>query len=300
MNQPRLPATAASGTSAIEPQALSALHDFVRRYPRLFVLTGAGISIDSGIPGYRDENGEWKRSPPITLQEFLGAEHSRKRYWARSMIGWPVVADAAPNAAHRALAQLEAAGHVETLVTQNVDGLHQRAGSTDVIELHGSIGGVTCLDCGAQHARAAIQHTLEAENPALLEASAEPAADGDAHLEWHDLDTFRVPPCPTCGGLLKPSVVFFGENVPRERVESAGRALEAADAVLVVGSSLMVYSGYRFCVWAGKAGKPVAAINLGKTRADPLLALKVAAPCADALTALAAKLVTVAGARPGA
>jgi NAD-dependent SIR2 family protein deacetylase len=133
---------------------------------------------------------------------------------------------------------------------------------------------------------------LEADNPALLEASAEPAADGDAHLEWHALETFRIPACPACGGLLKPSVVFFGENVPRERVETAGHALEAADAVLVVGSSLMVYSGYRFCVWAGKAGKPVAAINLGKTRADPLLALKIAAPCSEMLTALAAALAS--------
>jgi NAD-dependent SIR2 family protein deacetylase len=287
MNELQLPVT-----PAIEPHALAALHEFVERHPRLFVLTGAGISTDSGIPGYRDENGEWKRSPPITLQEFLGSEHSRKRYWARSMIGWPVVADAAPNAAHRALAQMEAAQHVETLVTQNVDGLHQRAGSTDVIELHGSIGGVTCLDCGTPHARFSIQRMLEADNPALLEASAEPAADGDAHLEWHALETFRIPACPACGGLLKPSVVFFGENVPRERVETAGRALEAADAVLVVGSSLMVYSGYRFCVWAGKAGKPVAAINLGKTRADPLLALKIAAPCSEMLTALAAALAS--------
>ncbi|HXZ06760.1 MAG TPA: NAD-dependent protein deacetylase [Paraburkholderia sp.] len=287
MNELPLPAT-----PAIEPHALASLHDFVQRHPRLFVLTGAGISTESGIPGYRDENGEWKRSPPITLQEFLGSEHSRKRYWARSMIGWPVVADAAPNAAHRALAQMEASQHVETLVTQNVDGLHQRAGSTDVIELHGSIGGVTCLDCGTPHTRASIQRTLAADNPALLDTHAEPAADGDAHLEWHDLDSFRIPACPACGGLLKPSVVFFGENVPRERVESAGRALEAADAVLVVGSSLMVYSGYRFCVWAEKAGKPIAAINLGKTRADSLLALKIAAPCSDMLTALATRLAS--------
>ena len=191
----------------------------MRRHPRLFVLSGAGISTDSGIPGYRDENGEWKRSPPITLQEFLGSLASRQRYWARSMIGWPVVAEAQPNAAHRALARLEAAGHVPTLVTQNVDGLHQRAGSSDVIELHGSIGAVTCLDCGTRHARATIQQTLEADNPALLDVVAEPAADGDAHLEWHDLGGFRIPACPNCGGLLKPSVVFFGENVPRVTVD---------------------------------------------------------------------------------
>ena len=274
----------------IETPALDDLHDFVQRHPRLFVLSGAGISTDSGIPGYRDENGEWKRSPPITLQEFLGSLASRQRYWARSMIGWPVVAQAKPNDAHRALARLEAAAHVPTLVTQNVDGLHQRAGSSDVIELHGSIGAVTCLDCGTRHARSTIQQTLEADNPALLDVVAEPAADGDAHLEWHDLGGFRIPACPNCGGQLKPSVVFFGENVPRATVDDATRALEAADAMLVVGSSLMVYSGYRFCVWAQQMGKPIAAINLGRTRADPLLALKVAAPCAETLTALAARL----------
>jgi NAD-dependent SIR2 family protein deacetylase len=274
----------------IEPDALAALKDFVERYPRLFVLTGAGISTDSGIPGYRDEDGAWKRSQPITLQEFLGSIASRQRYWARSTVGWPVVAQAEPNAAHRALAQLEAADHVSWLVTQNVDGLHQRAGSSDVIELHGSIGEVTCLDCGTHHARASIQQRLIDDNPALLDVIAEPAADGDAHLEWHDLGSFRIPDCPNCGGLLKPAVVFFGENVPKTRVEEASHALDAADAMLVVGSSLMVYSGYRFCVWAQKLGKPIAAINLGRTRADPLLSLKVAAPCGDALTALAASL----------
>jgi NAD-dependent SIR2 family protein deacetylase len=273
-----------------EPQTLDALHEFVVRHPRLFVLTGAGISTASGIPGYRDDNGDWKRSPPITLQEFLGPQTSRQRYWARSMVGWPVVAQARPNAAHVALARLEAAGHVDTLVTQNVDGLHQRAGSRDVIELHGSIGEVVCLDCGTPHTRASVQQTLEADNPALLDASAEPAADGDAHLEWHALDTFRIPVCTHCGGMLKPAVVFFGESVPRERVDGAMRALEAADAMLVVGSSLMVYSGYRFCVHAHKLGKPLAAINLGRTRADPLLALKIASPCAEVLTGLAARL----------
>ena len=277
-------------SALVDAPMLADLYDFVQRHPRLFVLTGAGISTDSGIPGYRDENGAWKRSPPITLQEFLGSVAARQRYWARSTVGWPVVADAQPNDAHRALAQLEAARYVPTLVTQNVDGLHQRAGSNEVIELHGGINGVTCLDCGAQHARAAIQHALVADNPGLLDAIAEPAADGDAHLEWHDLDGFRIPPCPVCGGLLKPSVVFFGENVPRERVALATAALEAADAMLVVGSSLMVYSGYRFCVWAQKMGKPIAALNLGRTRADPLLSLKVEAPCAPTLTALAERL----------
>ncbi|SIT34995.1 NAD-dependent protein deacetylase [Paraburkholderia ribeironis] len=273
-----------------ESHTLDDLHRFVQRYPRLLVLTGAGISTDSGIPGYRDDNGAWKRSPPITLQEFLGTLAMRQRYWARSMIGWPVVERAQPNAAHTALVRLEAAGHVPTLVTQNVDGLHQRAGSREVIELHGGIDGVTCLDCGMQHTRASIQRTLEANNPALLSVSADTAADGDAHLEWHDLGAFRIPACSNCGGLLKPAVVFFGESVPKERIEAASQALDAADALLVVGSSLMVYSGYRFCVWAHKQGKPVAAINLGRTRADPLLSLKIAAPCADTLTSLAGRL----------
>ncbi|WP_321883210.1 NAD-dependent protein deacetylase [Paraburkholderia bannensis] len=281
---------AAPAPATLEPAALDALHEFVERHPRLFVLTGAGISTDSGIPGYRDDNGAWKRSPPITLQEFLGSESWRRRYWARSMIGWPTVGLAQPNGAHRALAQLDAAQRVGALVTQNVDGLHQRAGSRDVIELHGSIGHVHCLDCGAQYTRASIQPELVARNPAVAGALAEPAADGDAHLDFDGANAFDIPACAACGGMLKPSVVFFGENVPRERVAAASAALDAADAVLVVGSSLMVYSGYRFCAWAQQRGKPVAAINLGKTRADPLLALKVVAPCAATLEALVARL----------
>ncbi len=284
------PLIAVNPAAAPDPAALDALQDFVERHPRLFVLTGAGISTDSGIPGYRDDNGAWKRSPPITLQEFLGSESWRRRYWARSMIGWPTVGLAQPNGAHRALAQLDAAGRVGALVTQNVDGLHQRAGSRDVIELHGSIGHVHCLDCGAQYTRASLQPQLVARNPAVAGALAEPAADGDAHLDFDGANAFDIPACEACGGMLKPSVVFFGENVPRERVAAASAALDAADAVLVVGSSLMVYSGYRFCAWAQQRGKPVAAINLGKTRADPLLALKVAAPCAATLEALVARL----------
>ncbi len=275
---------------AADPAALDALHAFVERHPRLFVLTGAGISTDSGIPGYRDRNGQWMRSPPIQYQEFVGSESARRRYWARSMLGWPVVGRARPNAAHRAIARLGAAGRIGGLVTQNVDGLHQRAGSRGVIELHGGIDGVSCLDCGAHHARAAIQHTLEADNPALLAYEAVPLADGDAQLELDTLDGFRVPACPICAGMLKPAVVFFSENVPRERVAAATRALDEADAMLVVGSSLMVYSGYRFCVWAGERDKPVAALNLGRTRADALLALKVEAACGATLEALLARL----------
>jgi len=269
---------------------LSALGDFVRRHPRLFVLTGAGISTDSGIPGYRDANGQWQRSQPIALQAFLGSHAARQRYWARSMIGWPVAAGAHPNPAHYALVELERLGHVTKLVTQNVDGLHQRAGSHDVIELHGSIGGAVCLSCGMRHDRADVQQWLVDRNGALRDAIAEPAADGDAHFESPLFAQFRVPACERCDGLLKPDLVFFGESVPRERVDAARSALEQSDAVLVVGSSLTVFSGYRFCVWAGQMGKPVAAVNLGVTRADPMLTLKVERSCAEALSELAGQM----------
>lgn len=282
------PAACAAVADGAQADSINALCDFVSRYRRLFVLTGAGVSTASGIPGYRDANGDWMRAQPIQLQAFLGSEAARRRYWARSMVGWPLLSNAQPNAAHQALAALEAAGCIARLVTQNVDGLHQRAGSANVIELHGSIDRVGCLACGAEHARETIQHMLAHDNPALIDAVAAPSADGDAHLEWHALDTFQVPACPHCGGMLKPSVVFFGENVPHARVDAATQALEAADAMLVVGSSLMVYSGYRFCVRAERAGMPIACVNLGRTRADALLALKVQAPCGEALTALAA------------
>jgi NAD-dependent SIR2 family protein deacetylase len=254
------------------------------------VLSGAGISTDSGIPGYRDEDGQWNRPSPVQWRDFLRTEATRQRYWARSMVGWLLMARAEPNAAHRALGQLEISGRVEQLVTQNVDGLHQRAGSSAVIELHGNIGHVICLGCGAQYSRASIQRTLEQDNPQFRGVIAAAAPDGDADVEARDVDAFRVPGCARCNGMLKPDVVFFGENVPRQRVEAAASALEQSDAMLVIGSSLMVYSGFRFCEWAQRMGKPIAAINLGRTRADHLFALKVKVPCADALTSLVARL----------
>ncbi|MEJ2768701.1 NAD-dependent protein deacetylase [Mycetohabitans sp. B46] len=266
--------------------SLRALAGFVLAHPRLFVLTGAGISTASGIPDYRDANGERKGRAPILLQEFLRSPTARRRYWARSALGWKVLAQAEPNAAHHALARLEALGRVERLVTQNVDGLHRRTGQAGTIELHGNIGRAVCVSCSRVHARAALQQRLEADNPILQTLSANAAPDGDADLESIDFDTIRVPVCDHCQGMLKPDVVFFGEGVPRERVDAAQAALARADAVLVVGSSLMVYSGYRFCVQAVRAGKPIAALNLGRTRADPLLALKVTLPCDQALLSL--------------
>ena len=269
------------------------LHAFVQRHSRLFVLTGAGVSADSGIPHYRDEDGHWKRRAPVMLQDFLRSEATRQRYWARSMIGWPVVARAQPNAAHVALASLEAMQRFNLLVTQNVDGLHQRAGSSDVIELHGNIGRVICLGCGSAQARETVQRTLAEQNPAFVDAVAQTAPDGDADLEHCGLDAFSVPQCGYCGSMLKPDVVFFGEGVPRTRVDVARAALEEADAMLVVGSSLMVYSGYRFCEHARELGKPIAAINRGRTRADHLFTLKVEHGCGDVLTDLVETLSAV-------
>lgn len=262
----------------------SSLVDFISAHPRLFVLTGAGISTGSGIPSYRDAAGNWQRAQPITHQQFVGNASMRRRYWARSMLGWPVIAGARANAAHRALARMQQHGCVSRLVTQNVDGLHQTAGSTGVVELHGNLHNVICLDCGGAESRAAVQMLLEHGNPGLVAIAAETAPDGDARLE-HGYDDFNIPPCPGCGGTLMPDVVFFGGNIPRERVALASAALHDADAVLVVGSSLMVYSGYRLCEQARALGKPIAAINHGVTRADEFLDLKIDADCGRALGA---------------
>lgn len=265
---------------------LADLLAFVRAHPRLFVLTGAGVSTESGIPDYRDAAGQWKRRQPVRHQEFLGSPPVRRRYWARSMLGWPVFSRARPNGAHQALAGLEAAGRIHALLTQNVDGLHQAAGHRRVIELHGNLSRVVCTGCGGLLPRAEVQRRLEAGNPWLAGRAATPAPDGDADLDEADLERFETPACPACGGILKPDVVFFGDSVPRPRVEEALALLAESDALLVAGSSLMVYSGYRFCERAHALGKPIAAINLGATRADPLLAVKLHAACGDALAAL--------------
>ena len=266
----------------------SRLEDFIAAHRRLFVLTGAGCSTGSGIPDYRDEQGAWKRTPPVTYQAFVGDGLIRRRYWARSLVGWPRIAQAQPNAAHRALAALEAQGRCSQLLTQNVDGLHQAAGSRAVIDLHGRLDAVVCLGCGASSSRADVQRRLAEANPAWAGLAAGAAPDGDADLEDRDFATFQVPACDACGGMLKPDVVFFGENVPRARVDAAMAGLAQADGMLVVGSSLMVYSGLRFVHAAVRAQIPVAAVNLGRTRADDLLRFRMAAPCGDALRFLLA------------
>jgi NAD-dependent SIR2 family protein deacetylase len=260
-----------------------ALTEFIARHPRLFVLTGAGCSTDSGIPDYRDAEGEWKRAQPVMFQPFMNDARTRQRYWARSLIGWRYFQRARPNAAHLALAELERQGRIELLVTQNVDCLHDAAGSRNVVDLHGRLDRVRCMSCERRIPRSELQEQLRLRNPGWAELDAREAPDGDADLESRDFSSFDVPECAYCGGVLKPDVVFFGESVPRDRVERAMAGLARADAMLVVGSSLMVYSGYRFAQVAATSGKPIAAVNLGRTRADHLLALKLALPCAEAL-----------------
>ena len=273
-----------------------ALRAFLHDHRQILALTGAGCSVPSGIPDYRGPDGAWKHHKPMSFAQFTGSDSARRRYWAGSLRGWPRVRDARPNAAHAALARLEARGTVRQVVTQNVDGLHQRAGSRRVLDLHGRLDVVECLTCGARVRREDLQRLLAAWNPSFAgrrpAQSAGPgdAVDGEVRPDGDtpiagSLDRFHIPDCPECGGILKPGVVFFGENVPRARVVAAENALEEADALLVVGSSLTVWSGYRLVRAARERGLEVAVLNLGRTRADDEVTLKIEADCAEVLPA---------------
>jgi len=276
-----------------DTDSLRQLASFIERHPDALVLTGAGISTASGIPDYRDANGVRRGKAPVQGPEFRASEAVRRRYWARSMVGWPVISMAQPNSGHQALARLQAHGRLGSIITQNVDGLHQRAGSSDVLELHGSIHGVVCLACGRRQARAQVQAQLEARNPQMAGAAALPAPDGDAHLEPAFLDTFQVPECPDCAGVLQPDVVFFGDSVPGMRTGQANALVDKASALLVVGSSVMVHSGYRLCARAAESGKPLAALNAGRTRADHLFGIKSEQPLQETLPLLATMLLSI-------
>jgi NAD-dependent SIR2 family protein deacetylase len=268
----------------------AALATFAEAHPRLAVLTGAGISTASGIPDYRDRHGDWKRPPPMQHQQFMGSHAARQRYWARALIGFRALGEARPNAAHRALAQLESLGRVLGVITQNVDGLHRFAGSRRVIDLHGRANLVRCMQCDARRMRHDLHAELARRNPLWLDAGARVGPDGDADLE-SDFSGFDVPSCTRCGdGILKPDVVFFGDSVPGATVESAFALLEESDALLVVGSSLMVYSGFRFAQAAARQGKPIACLNLGRTRADDLYTLKVETEAEEGLSAMVSEL----------
>lgn len=262
---------------------------FVFGSQRLVALTGAGCSTESGIPDYRSPGGAWARHKPIYYSEFVRSEEVRRFYWARSFRGWPRFAAAKPNAAHHALAELEDRGGLHFLITQNVDDLHQEAGSRNLVQLHGRNRAVICLDCRSEFSRAAIQERLAELNPDVPAASEVPhsdfAPDGDAAVDREVARGFRIAPCQRCGGMLKPAVVFFGESVPAQTVSVAMQRLDEAGALLVAGSSLTVWSGFRFVKRAAERRIPIAIVNIGPTRGDDLATLKIEARCGDALSA---------------
>ncbi|WP_369182178.1 NAD-dependent protein deacetylase [Streptomyces sp. Y1] len=254
------------------------------------VLSGAGLSTESGIPDYRGETGSRRRGTPMTYQEFTGSEAARRRYWARSHVGWRTIAGAEPNAGHRAVEQLRRSGHVAAVITQNVDGLHHAAGTRTAVELHGALRRVVCLACRRTTSREELDGRLDALNAGFRAGSARLNPDGDAELPPELVDGFRVAPCPACGGVLKPDVVFFGESVPEPRVRRCFELVDAAQALVVLGSSLTVLSGLRFVRRAAAAGTPVVIVNQGATRADELAAARVGLPLGAVLTEAARRV----------
>ncbi|MEV5173724.1 NAD-dependent protein deacetylase [Streptomyces flaveolus] len=256
----------------------------------VLVLSGAGISTESGIPDYRGEGGSLSRHTPMTYQEFTGSAQARRRYWARSHLGWRTFGRARPNAGHRAVAAFGRHGLLSGVITQNVDSLHQAAGSEGVVELHGSLDRVVCLGCGAFSPRGELAQRLEAANPGFGPVAAGINPDGDADLTDEQVKDFRVLPCVICGGILKPDVVFFGEAVPPQRVEYCRKLVREAASLLVLGSSLTVMSGLRFVRQAAEAGKSVLIINRDQTRGDVHAVTRVALPLGEALTAVAGLL----------
>lgn len=268
------------------------LLQFIGDKRRLVIITGAGISTPSGIGDYRDRNGEWKRAAPIQHDAFVRSPETRQRYWARSFHGWRSFIRARPNDAHHALASDVLQARTVGVITQNVDRLHQSAGQADVIDLHGRLDRVVCLGCGRYQARAELQELLAAMNPWLTAADYSPAPDGDADLllDTAQIREVRVPACETCGGVLKPDVVFYGDSVPRPVVEAAYGWVERSDGLLIVGTSLMVFSSFRFCRHAHRLGIPMAVVNEGRTRADDLVTLRVDERCEVVLPRLVADL----------
>ena len=269
------------------------LAEFLASVDSVAVLSGAGVSTASGIPDYRDRNGERRHAKPIQYGDYIKSERSRKRYWARSYVGWQRFSKAEPNAAHRALAELETAGKVDTLITQNVDRLHHEAGSDHVIELHGDLSRVRCIDCQTISARSEYQYRLKDANHGWHAEVFRSRPDGDAELADSSYNDFNVPGCAACGHVVKPDVVMFGEGVPKTRVRNAMAAIDRANALLVVGSSLMVFSGFRFARQARDFEKPIVIVNQGRTRADDIATLKIDADCTRVLRDALGQLRTV-------
>jgi len=277
-------------TVSTAESATTALAEFVESNSSLCVITGAGISLPSGIPTYRDNKGIWKSRTPIQHADFMASPKARQRYWTRSFFGWPAMGKASPNGAHRALATLESLGHVHNLVTQNVDRLHQRAGHQQVVDLHGRLDQVVCMQCRTLTPRAEIQDWLVTNNTHLHGQSTRLAPDGDADAADELIAMTQSPSCNSCGGILKPNVVFFGDSVPKDIVDNVMQALQNASGLLVVGSSLMVYSSFRFCRAAHARGLSIACINEGTTRADDIIDLKLETDCVGLLTDLIRRL----------
>jgi NAD-dependent SIR2 family protein deacetylase len=270
----------------IPDELLEKMADSMRRGGTA-ALTGAGISTESGIPDYRGPESSKRKRTPVLYGEFVSDPLARKRYWVRSAVGWPRMRGSRPNPAHLALARMERAGHVSSVVTQNVDRLHQAAGSRKVLELHGALAEVSCLSCGSMEPRDSVQQRILELNPWFEERSAEIAPDGDAEIDSTRLPGFEVAACLSCGGILKPNVVFFGERVPPARVEAAYDLIDRADTLLVLGSSLAVFSGYRFVKRAAAGGKPVFIVNMGPTRAAAETSLHINGPLGEVLPRLA-------------
>ncbi|TQN37598.1 NAD-dependent SIR2 family protein deacetylase [Blastococcus colisei] len=282
--------TAAPVADPGQDVALDALADLLAD-GECVVLSGAGLSTDSGIPDYRGAGGSLRRHTPMTYQTFTRDPRDRHRYWARSFVGWRQIREARPNEGHRAVGDLQAAGLLGGVITQNVDGLHQAGGADGVVELHGGLDRTVCLNCGDVASRAALDGRLQEANPHFGPRTDEVNPDGDAELPDEVLDGFVMVDCVVCGGgPLKPDVVFFGETVPRDRVERCFGLVESAGSLLVLGSSLTVMSGYRFVLRAAKLGIPVAIVNVGPTRGDAKADVRVDAPLGVVLPALAARL----------
>ncbi|MEM1269741.1 MAG: NAD-dependent protein deacetylase [Bacteroidota bacterium] len=275
-----------------EPAIAGALEHVAEtmRGRKTVVLTGAGISTESGIPDYRGPETRNRARNPVRYNAFMGDAEARQRYWARSAVGWTRFSAAEPNAGHQALAELEQAGFLSGIITQNVDGLHQAAGSRTVVELHGSLSDVTCLTCGRRESRAGLQRRIARLNPGWTSQAAELAPDGDAELPAELTRRFRAPGCRRCEGPIKPDVVFFGESVPARCVDAAWSIYDDADVLLVAGSSLTVFSGYRFVVRARREGKPIFILNLGPTRGDKDATVRVDAPLGESLPALVQRI----------
>ena len=255
--------------------SVNSLSTWLRRVDRWTVLTGAGVSANSGIPTYRDRTGNWLRVSPIQHKEFIESEAKRRRYWARSMVGWVGISQAKPNATHHALTALEQCGKIHTLITQNVDRLHQKSGASSVIDLHGRLDRVCCLHCNQYENRDAFQTRLLRLNTFVSDYAHIAKPDGDADVPETYIAQTTIPTCEKCDGVMMPDVVFFGGTVPKSRVEAGADALARTAGLLIVGSSLQVYSGFRFCRMAEKLGMPIVIVNEGDTRADSMASLKI-------------------------